>query len=103
MKTYEELLADLAAMKDERYRVFNERIVNVPAGSSVGVRTPLLRDYGKKLVKGDGFDLDLLLSFPNDRSATYDIYHTLFFLSCKDLFQLLRSFFLISPSQKSSH
>ena len=66
MKTYEELLADLAAMKDERYRVFSERIVNVPAGSSVGVRTPLLRDYGKKLVKGDGFDLDLLLSFPND-------------------------------------
>ena len=31
MKTYEELLADLAAMKDERYRVFSERIVNVPA------------------------------------------------------------------------
>lgn len=66
MKEYEEILAELSAMKDEKYRLFNERIVNIPAGSSVGVRTPLLRDYGRRLVKEEGFDLDDLLAFPND-------------------------------------
>ena len=45
MIAYEETLAELSAMKDEKYRVFNERIVNVPSGTSIGVRTPMLRDY----------------------------------------------------------
>ncbi len=66
MMTYEQLLAALAEKKDETYRQFNERIVNVPAGTSIGVRTPLLRAFGKELVKGEGFDLDALLAFPND-------------------------------------
>lgn len=66
MKSYAEVIAELAAMRDEKYRAFNERIVNIPQGTSVGVRTPLLRDYGKGLVKGEGFDLDALLAFPND-------------------------------------
>lgn len=65
MKSYEDIVAELSALKDEKYRVFNERIVNIPAGTSIGVRTPLLRDFGKKLVSGAGFDLDGLLSFPN--------------------------------------
>ena len=66
MKSYAEVIAELAAMRDEKYRAFNERIVNIVQGTSVGVRTPLLRDYGKGLVKGEGFDLDALLAFPND-------------------------------------
>ena len=45
--TYEGILSELGAMKDEKYRQFNERIVNVPAGSSIGGRTPRLRAYGK--------------------------------------------------------
>ena len=40
MIAYEETLAELSAMKDEKYRVFNERIINVPSGTSIGVRTP---------------------------------------------------------------
>ena len=66
MKTYDEITAELSAMKDETYRVFNERIVNIPAGSSLGVRTPLLRAYGKRLIKEEGFRLDALLAFPSD-------------------------------------
>lgn len=66
MKTYEQIVAELTAYKDEAYRQFNERIVNIPAGTSIGVRTPALRDYGKKLVRGENFDLDALLVFPND-------------------------------------
>ena len=50
MKIYKEVFADLSAMKDEKYRLFNERIVNIPAGTSIGVRTPLLRAYAKKLI-----------------------------------------------------
>ena len=66
MKSYAEVIAELAAMRDEKYRAFNERIVNIPQSKIVGVRMPLLRDYGKGLVKGEGFDLDALLAFPND-------------------------------------
>lgn len=48
MKSYEQVLADLCTLKDEKFREFNERIVNIASGSSIGVRTPLLRDYAKK-------------------------------------------------------
>ena len=65
MITYEETLAELSAMKDEKYRIFNERIVNVPAGTSIGVRTPLLRDYAKKFVKRKDFSFAELFSWPN--------------------------------------
>lgn len=63
---YQGILADLRGIKDETYRQFNERIANIPAGSSIGVRTPALRAYGKALIKEEGFDLDALLSCPND-------------------------------------
>ncbi len=66
MVTYEELLAQLRAHKDEAYRRFNERIVNIPEGTSIGVRTPVLRALGKELVKSEGFSLDTLLAFPSD-------------------------------------
>lgn len=64
--TYEGILSELGAMKDEKYRQFNERIVNIPAGSSIGVRTPLLRAYGKELVRREDFSLDGLLRFPGE-------------------------------------
>lgn len=66
MIAYEETLAELSAMKDEKYRVFNERIVNVPSGTSIGVRTPMLRDYAKKFVKRKDFSFDELFQWPND-------------------------------------
>lgn len=66
MIAYEETLAELSAMKDEKYRVFNERIVNVPSGASIGVRTPMLRDYAKKFVKREDFSFDELFQWPND-------------------------------------
>lgn len=66
MKSYKEVFADLSAMKDEKYRLFNERIVNIPAGTSIGVRTPLLRAYAKKLIAGEGFDLEALFAFPDE-------------------------------------
>ena len=66
MIVYEETLAELSAMKDEKYRVFNERIVNVPSGTSIGVRTPMLRDYAKKFVKREDFSFDELFTWPND-------------------------------------
>ena len=65
MKKYEEVLADLIEKKDEKYRQFNERIVNIKPGSSIGVRTPLLRAYAKEAVR-ENFDPEALLSFPDD-------------------------------------
>ena len=70
MITYEETLAALSAKKDEKYRAFNERIVNVPAGTSIGVRTPLLRGYAKEFVKREDFSFDELFRWPN---ALYEI------------------------------
>lgn len=66
MKTYEEIVGELSALHDEKFRVFNERIVNVPAGSSLGVRIPLMRQYAKALVRGEDFDFAALFSFAND-------------------------------------
>ena len=66
MKTYEKVVGELSALRDEKFRVFNERIVNVPSGSSLGVRTPLLRAYAKELVRADDFDFEQVLAFPND-------------------------------------
>ena len=66
MIAYDETLAEFSAMKDEKYRVFNERIVNIPSGTSIGVRAPLLRDYAKKFVRREGFSFDGLFTWPND-------------------------------------
>ena len=65
MKSYEQILNDLASMRDENYRVFNERIVCIPSGSSLGVRAPLLRTYSRKLVRTEDFSLAELFSFPD--------------------------------------
>ena len=66
MKTYEQVLEELRERKDEKFRLFNERIVNVPSGSSIGVRTPLLRAYAKEFLKQEDFSFDALFSFPNE-------------------------------------
>ena len=66
MKTYAEITAELSAMKDETYRVFNERIVNIPAGSSIGVRPPMLRAHGQQLIQEEGFRLGAPPALPND-------------------------------------
>ena len=66
MKNYDAIVADLRSVRDETYRAFNERIANIPAGSSIGVRTPALRAYAKELVRAEGFSLGELFSFPND-------------------------------------
>lgn len=65
MFTYEEIIASLSEYKDEKFRVFIERIVNIKSGSSIGVRTPQLRKYAKKLVGQSDFSFETLFSFPN--------------------------------------
>lgn len=64
--TYEQTLAELSAMKDEKYRQFIERIVNVSPGTSIGVRTPLLRKYAKQLVQREEFSFEDVFSWPNE-------------------------------------
>lgn len=63
---YGSILEELRALADEEYRQFNERIANIPSGSSLGVRTPRLRAFGKELLRRSDFDLDALLSFPGE-------------------------------------
>ncbi len=63
---YEELLDSLRAQSDEKFRVFNERIVNVEPGKSIGVRIPLLRAEAKRLVKREDFSLEELFCFPDE-------------------------------------
>ena len=66
MKNYDGVLLDLREMKDEKYRVFNERIANVVPDSSIGVRIPQLRDYAKKFVRDPDYDEAELFRFPNE-------------------------------------
>lgn len=66
MKHYEEVVAELRSIRDEKYRAFNERIANIPSGSSIGVRIPALRAYAKALVRTEGFSLEALFTFPNE-------------------------------------
>ena len=63
---YGSVLGELEKVRDEKFRVFNERIVNVLPGSSVGVRVPLLRKYAQGLVRRADFSFDVLLSFPDE-------------------------------------
>ena len=65
MKSYTQVIEELSARKDEKYRQFNERIVNIPTGTSIGVRMPALRTYGRELVRGADFDLGALFEFPD--------------------------------------
>ena len=66
MRPYEQIVAELSALADERYRPFNERVANIPAGSSLGVRMPALRAFGKALVREEGFDLSAFLDYPQN-------------------------------------
>lgn len=62
---YTEILRELENMRDEKFRLFNERIVNVPEGTSLGVRIPQLRAFARALVKRGDFSWESLDSFPN--------------------------------------
>lgn len=70
MIKYEEVLAFLRANADEKYRAFHHSLLKSDV-SLIGVRTPVLRRYAKKL-KGELFTL---LTFPDD-------YYEITFLKC---------------------
>ncbi len=63
---YDTILSKLIVQRDEKFRVFNEKIVNVEKDTSIGVRIPLLRKLAKELVCSDDFSFEKLFSFPND-------------------------------------
>ena len=65
MITYEEMISELMELRDEKYRIFNERIANIEAGTSIGVRVPDLRAYAKRLICRDGFEWETLYSYEN--------------------------------------
>ena len=62
---YDKILKELEEMRDEKFRLFNERIVNVPSGTSLGVRIPLLRAYARALVRRADFSWEELDLFPD--------------------------------------
>ena len=48
------IIDELFNLKDEKYKVLQAKIIpNISSNSIIGVRTPLLRDLSKKLVKDD--------------------------------------------------
>lgn len=50
-----EIVAELFAMRDEKYRDFHARLIpNVPRERIIGVRTPRLRSYAKELFAAAG-------------------------------------------------
>ena len=66
MDDYNVILSKLFAQRDDKFRVFNEKIVNVKKDTCIGVRIPLLRKFAKQLVCSDDFSFETLFSFPND-------------------------------------
>ena len=51
---------ELFKLQDKKYRDFQIKLIpTVKAESIIGVRTPLLRDYAKKLVKDNNYELFL--------------------------------------------
>lgn len=49
---YEQLIARLKSMSDEKYRIFNESLLPDNRGETLGVRVPLLRNEAKKISSG---------------------------------------------------
>lgn len=49
-KTYKKLIDELKLLKDEKYRLFNSKIVNTNL-PMIGIRTPILRNIAKKVAK----------------------------------------------------
>ena len=55
----------LFSMQDEGYREFQSRLMpNIPKEDIIGVRTPMLRDYAKKLYKSEDYH-DFLQALPH--------------------------------------
>ena len=62
MTTYEELLAELNALADEKYRIFQAKLLKNDAIRVIGVRMPALRRLARKY-RGE---IDGLLAFPDE-------------------------------------
>lgn len=63
---YDEILSKLRVLSDEKFRVFNERIVNVESGKSIGVKIPQLRKLAKQLVCAEDFSFEKIFAYPNE-------------------------------------
>lgn len=50
---YNQILSQLDALRDEKYRKFNESLIPGAEGTSYGVRLPQLRTIAKEIIKGD--------------------------------------------------
>ena len=50
---YEALLTQLDSLRDERYRLFNEKLIPGKQNATLGVRMPLLRGVARQLCRGD--------------------------------------------------
>lgn len=50
---YSQILSQLDALRDEKYRKFNESLIPGAEGTSYGVRLPQLRTIAKEIIKGD--------------------------------------------------
>ena len=73
-KEYKEFLDYLFSIRDIKYRDFNTKII-VPVDSEIiGIRTPILRDIGKKIAKTSS---ENFLNFKLSISISNSYYHTL--------------------------
>lgn len=50
---YSQILSQLDALRDEKYRKFNESLIPGAEGTSYGVRLPQLRTIAKEIIKAD--------------------------------------------------
>lgn len=65
-KALEKIKTELFAMQDEKYRQFSSKLIpNTKAETVIGVRTPQLRAYAKKLAKTEEAEY-LLASLPHE-------------------------------------
>ena len=60
-----EIVAELFAMRDEKYRDFHARLIpNVPREKIIGVRTPRLRSYAKELFRSGRAEQFMQMELP---------------------------------------
>lgn len=71
MITYEEALARLMALQDDKYAAFHKKLVKNDSVRLIGVRTPFLRALAKEWK----WEQDCFLSFPDE-------YYEITFLKC---------------------
>ena len=60
-----EIVAELFAMRDEKYRDCHARLIpNVPREKIIGVRTPRLRSYAKELFRSGRAEQFMQMELP---------------------------------------